>query len=165
MGTANKTNIYDAPHFSLDMRMCCHPVSLLPSQSHWPAWLTAGHGPSGWETAAPSGPCSPPAHWHQSPHLRLGSRSCIQKCQFYHMIAEADLLSGLDVFKAFVCALQLKLSSLPCGCSTRLRVMIWRIRVETDMGSVKLDSCPSPRSVRVLSPELPSDWSRDSSSL
>lgn len=76
--------------------------------------------------------------------------------------SKADLLFALVVFSAFVSPFQSKQSSLPAGCSARLRVTIWRMRVDTGV-DVTLDSCPSPLSVRVLSPELPSEWSRDSS--
>lgn len=62
------------------------------------------------------------------------------------------------IFGAFVCLR----SSLPVGCSARLRVMIWRTRVETGV-DVTTESSPSPLSVRVLSPELSSEFSRDSS--
>lgn len=160
-GTTNAKNLDNVPQLDLDPSVLL-PESLLPCLWGWTVWLAARHGPSGSETAAPSGPCSPPARWPQSSHLGLGNRSCIQKCQSYHMGC-IDNWYPAGQFNAFVCAFGLQLSSLPASCSTRLRVMIWRMRVETGVGGT-LDSCPSPRTVKVLSPELPSEWRRDSSS-
>lgn len=95
----------------------------------------------------------------------IGNRSCIQKCQSYHMGYKDNWYLAREIYCWYcTCSMLLSvhLNSLPAGCSARLWVMIWRMRVETSVG-VTPDSCPSPRSVRALFPELPSDWSRDSS--
>lgn len=142
-------------------------LSLLPSLWDRTVWLPAGPGPSGLETVAPSDPCSPPVHWTLNSRLRQGNRSHIWKSQSQSggFSEERVVMHLSDIQYCWVNlpTSHLKFFSVPAGSSARLRVMIWRMREETGTG-VALDSCPSSWSVRLLSPELPSDWRRDSSS-
>lgn len=99
----------------------------------------------------------------QHPHLRaLGfeeetDRACRGVSLTPRCLMTPKNLCPASKFGAFVCLW----SSLPVGCSARLRVTIWRTRVETGV-DVTTESGPSPLSVRVLSPES-SEFSRDSS--
>lgn len=102
--------------------------------------------------------------WGLSARIRkqITHREASILLQHIIMSSKADLLVALVVFSVFVCAIRSKTFRLPVGSSARLWAMIWRMRVETG-ADVTLDSCPSLLSVRVLSPELPPEWSRDSS--
>lgn len=146
----------NVPQRNLSLRLFCCLAYLLPALWDSCVWLVAGHGPPGWETASPSGPHSPHCCWPQSCHLGLKNKSRrgggVNHCTKW-----------IPYSQCFVWALQEKLSSLPAGCSARLWVMIWQMRVVMGTG-VALDACNSLWSVRLLSSELPLEWSRDSSS-
>lgn len=127
--------------------------------------LTAGRSWSSW----PEDSCSLVA-LHSSgsptsgPLALIGKQTVHKEVSFTPRCVINNTQQSLQSYFCFVLHLVFRLSSLPAGCSVRLRAKIWRMWVEMGV-DVTAESAPSHLSVRVVSPLELLELSKDSSNL